>query len=312
MGTGCRGTVCLLDRIGGSGRSDRPAQLRRLGRSLDSNRCHRVYRNAGPVLQPAGTVFPTLCRGEKRHSGSRDQWTGRCDCVVRIATDDEQSRWKSRSSRHCPGEADSDPKRVYGEADSIQSTTQRVEAETDGSCEVYTVVGEQSSADAVLNMAVELGSDLIVTPFENDIEGPSPQVRELFESDFDVIAFRPGSLQTNLERMLVPVRKAGVIAQTMLGAASRIAGDTGWVSVCSCISRSSERYLTERMLSSLVETIQCPCETHVAQATIVEYLNAPKTTFCWSSLLVRTGALPPDRFHRPRSSGSTESTATSQ
>lgn len=172
-----------------------------------------------------------------------------------------------------PKESGSNSDRGKQETSSIQSVKQRIEAETDASCEVYTMIAEQSSADAVLNMAVELGSDLIVTPFENERQEPSSHVRELFKSDFDVIAFRPGNTETHWERVLVPIRKAGTIAQTMLGAARRIAGDTGRVSVCSCISRSSERRPTERMLSSLVETIRCPCETHVAQATIDDYLS---------------------------------------
>lgn len=172
-----------------------------------------------------------------------------------------------------PEASDSNSEIDKRNTDSIQSAKQRIETETNASCEVCTIMSEQSSADAVLNMAVELGSDLIVTPFENESDGPSPHVQELFKSDFDVIAYRPGNSEIHWKQVLVPVRKAGVIAQTMLGAARRIAGDTGRVSVCSCISRSSERRPTERMLSSLVETIRCPCETHVAQATIDEYLS---------------------------------------
>lgn len=156
---------------------------------------------------------------------------------------------------------------------SIHGVKERIESETRASCEIYTMVAEPSSADTILNMAVELGSDLVVTPLQKEHGRPLPQVQELFDSDFDVIAFQPGNSSTRWERVLVPVRKAGTIAQTMLGAARRVAGDTGRVSVCSCISRSSERRPTERMLSGLVETIRCPCETHVARATIDDYLS---------------------------------------
>lgn len=154
---------------------------------------------------------------------------------------------------------------------------QEVESDTNVLCEIVTVTKGKTESDTVLQAARELGCDAIVTPYEDGDEGPSPYVRDVFRGEVDTIAFRRGNDTTDWNRVLVPVRSAGAIAHTMLGLAWQFVGSTGRVSVCSCISRASERRTTERMLTTLVETVRCPCETHVARAGIEEYIaeNAP-------------------------------------
>ena len=57
----------------------------------------------------------------------------------------------------------------------------------------------------------------------------------------------------------------------MLDFARRLTDGSG-VTVGTCITRNAQRRSAERTLANLVETVRCPCETHVAQADIEEYL----------------------------------------
>lgn len=147
-----------------------------------------------------------------------------------------------------------------------------IETELDVSCEITITAEESSPASATLRAAGETGCDLVVAPYEETERGLSSYVRELFAGDVDAIALRAGDGRTSWNRVLVPVRRAGDVANSMLDFAQRLTDGDGWVSVCSCIDSGEERRTAERMLADLVETVGCACEIHVARADIEEYL----------------------------------------
>lgn len=157
--------------------------------------------------------------------------------------------------------------------DRLHEFEARIEAEIEVPCEIVVAVETNTPARTVLKTARETNCDLIVTAYEEGEDGLSPYVRQVFRGDIDAIVFRSVHGTTHWKRILVPVRVAGGIAHSMLDFARRLAGTEGWVSVCSCIAREGERRTAERTLADLVETVRCPCETHVARAAIEDYLS---------------------------------------
>ena len=154
--------------------------------------------------------------------------------------------------------------------DRLENIERRIESEIGVPCDIAVMAEEAATAETILTTAHETNCDLIVTPYGDGLEGSS-YFPGLFRGDIDTIAFRPIREQVEWQRILVSVRRAGDIAHSMLDFARRLAGDNG-VTVSTCIARDSERRSAERMLADLVETVRCPCETHVAQAAVEEYL----------------------------------------
>lgn len=152
----------------------------------------------------------------------------------------------------------------------MEELRNRIEDGIDVPCDIAVIAEETVTAGTILKTAHETNCDLIVTPYGEGVDGSS-HLSGLFHGDVDTIAFRSIRERARWQRVLVSVRRAGDIAHSMLDFARRLAGENG-VSVSTCITRNSERRSAERMLANLVETVRCPCETHVAQADLKEYL----------------------------------------
>lgn len=145
-------------------------------------------------------------------------------------------------------------------------------------CQVVVAVGQADSAATVLRTARETTCDLVVTPYEERHGGLSPYVRDLFRGDVDVLVHRSVDGETGWSNVLVPVRRAGDVAHAMIDFATRLARETGRVSVCHCLDGSANRREAEDMLADLVETVSGTLETRLSQASIESFLatNAPQ------------------------------------
>jgi hypothetical protein len=144
-------------------------------------------------------------------------------------------------------------------------------------CEV--VVAEGDPVTATLRAARDANCDLVVTPYEADGDLPAGYVRGLFDSSFDVVAFRSTTGRESWRRVLVPVSRPGDSAHAMIEFATRLAGAAGRVSVCTCIGREVERRAAENTLANLVETVSAEVETRVARSEVVEFIHANAASY---------------------------------
>jgi nucleotide-binding universal stress UspA family protein len=130
---------------------------------------------------------------------------------------------------------------------------------------------------AILQAAHDTNCDLIVTPYETDDDRLAPYIHELFGSDTDTLVHRCSNPDDpaggEWRDVLVPVRRAGDVAHKMIDFGTRLAGDSGRVSVCHCIGDERDRSDAERMLGNLAETADGNVETRVARADIVDFLT---------------------------------------
>ncbi|EJN58534.1 HPP family protein [Halogranum rubrum] len=139
-------------------------------------------------------------------------------------------------------------------------------------CEV--VVASGDPGQATIDTARTTNCDLIVTPYEADHGSLSPFVRTVFRGPYDAITFRSTTGTQRWKRILVTVSRPGDTAHAMIDFASRLAGRSGNVSVCTCISDEVERRPAETRLANLVETVDCSIETRVARADIRDFIQS--------------------------------------
>ncbi|WP_458209683.1 HPP family protein [Haladaptatus sp. NG-SE-30] len=162
-------------------------------------------------------------------------------------------------------------------ADRLETQAHRIRTRMGVPCEVVVAGDGKTSAKTVLKTAREVNCDLIVAPYEEKHGGLSPFVRGLFRGRIDAIAYRsaPDSEpRRRWKRVLVPVRRAGNTAHTMIDFARRLVGRSGSVSVCTCIDREAERRDTESTLADLVEAFSGSFETRVSRSNIEDFLAA--------------------------------------
>ncbi|WP_435155368.1 HPP family protein [Haladaptatus sp. DFWS20] len=162
-------------------------------------------------------------------------------------------------------------------ADRLEAQAHRIRTRMGVPCEVVVAGDGKTSAKTVLNTAREVNCDLIVTPYEEKHGALSPFVRGLFRGNVDAIAYRPGlesEPRRRWKRVLVPVRRAGNTAHTMIDFARRLVGRSGSVSVCTCIDREAERRTAESTLADLVEAFSGSFETRVSRSSIEDFLAA--------------------------------------
>lgn len=154
-------------------------------------------------------------------------------------------------------------------------------------CEVVVTADGTAPAKTITKTARETNCDLIVAPYEEEEGATANYLRRLFRGDRDVILFQPNERRranpddetgltsddrTRWRRIMVPVRTAGELAHVMIDFAHRLAGQSGSVSVCSCIVGESERRAAETTLANLIETFHGSFETRVSRSTIEEFL----------------------------------------
>ena len=139
-------------------------------------------------------------------------------------------------------------------------------------CEVVVARGEP--ATTTLETARASNCDLVVTPYEEDRGLLSEFVRSVFRGPVDTVAFRSETGKQRWRRVLVAVSRPGDSAHAMVDFATRLAGRSGSVSVCTCIDREVERRPAENTLSNVVEAVEGPIETRVARADVLDFLDA--------------------------------------
>lgn len=139
---------------------------------------------------------------------------------------------------------------------------------------VQTVVATGGSMAAMTRkVAHDTDCDLIAASYEERHGGLAPEVLELFECEMDVFVHRSANGQTEWSDALVPVRRAGDLAHSMLDFGSRLAGETGQLSIASCVGTERERRRAEEMLANLAETVDRAVETRVSMTTIETFLE---------------------------------------
>ncbi|GAA0226424.1 HPP family protein [Haladaptatus pallidirubidus] len=181
------------------------------------------------------------------------------------------------SSRDESTEAEAEAQAADVAADRLEAQAHRIRTRMGVPCEVVVAGDGKTPARTVLSTAREVNCDLIVAPYEKRHGGLSPFVRGLFRGNVDAIAYRPGldgNPRRRWKRVLVPVRRAGNTAHTMIDFARRLVGRSGSVSVCTCIDREAERRATESTLADLVEAFSGSFETRVSRSSIEDFLSA--------------------------------------
>ncbi len=162
---------------------------------------------------------------------------------------------------------------VSGAVSTIESQASTIETQLGVPCEVVVAAdGERSHAKTVIQTAHKANCDLIAAPYETSHGTVTQFIRELFGSDIDVIAHRSSTDRTRWRRVLVPVRGTSGTSHSMVDFATRLAGETGQVSVGTCITSTRERRMAEDRLADLVETFDGNIETRVSQSSIEKFL----------------------------------------
>ncbi|QSG12220.1 Nucleotide-binding protein, UspA family [Halapricum desulfuricans] len=162
-------------------------------------------------------------------------------------------------------------------AATLESRAERIERDVGVPCEVVVAAGSRSRARTISRTARETGCDLIVASYETDNGDLAPSVRELFESDIDVLVHRSADERARWSRVLVLVRRASDVAHAMIDFATRLTGDD--VSLCRCIDAERERRDAEEMLANLAGTADGNVETRVARDDVVSFLEANAAQF---------------------------------
>lgn len=139
-------------------------------------------------------------------------------------------------------------------------------------CEVVVASGDPGRV--TIETARTTNCDLVVSPYEANRGSLSPFVRTVFRGPYDAIAFRSTTGIQRWKRILVTVSRPGDTAHAMLDFASRLAGRSGSVSVCTCIDDEVERRPAETRLANLVETVDCAVETRVARADVRDFIGS--------------------------------------
>lgn len=196
-----------------------------------------------------------------------------------------------------------------GARDRLEDLATRIETEDGVSCEVAANDAEIDSwENPIRRLARETNADLVVVPYETDDgERLARFIRRLFRSDVDVIVARLSGSRARWSRVLVSVHRAGRIAHAMVEYARQLAGESGRVSICTCISDERERRAAETMCANLAEAFAGEFETRVANEPVESYLadNGPRYDLvCVGAATDRAPAsrfLSPPTFQRLRS-----------
>ncbi|MHB9287789.1 HPP family protein [Halobacteriales archaeon Cl-PHB] len=159
----------------------------------------------------------------------------------------------------------------------LERRAQAIETQVGVPCQVIVAADGTSPAGTVRQAATQANCDLIAVPYESQHGSVTPFIQGLFRGDVDVLVHRSVDGRTDWRRIMVPVRKPGDVAHSMIDFALRLARKTGRVSVANCIDSEDRRRQADGMLENLVETFEGNIETRVSGAAIQEFLagNAP-------------------------------------
>ena len=188
-----------------------------------------------------------------------------------LADVDAEALAASRRSEPAPDSlTPEDATRVREAADRLNATASRLRTRVGVPCEVVVAAGDP--AVTTLETARETNCDLLVTPYETANGRLSSYVRSVLGGPIDAIAHRSTG-KSHWRRVFVPVSRPGDTANAMMDFATRLAGEWGSVSACTCISREVERRGAENRLANIVEAFDAPIETRVARAAVTEFIE---------------------------------------
>lgn len=173
-----------------------------------------------------------------------------------------------------------------------------VEAAVDVTCDVVEEPGSGDRARRISRLARETNCGLVVVPYEADGDALAPWIRQLFDSDLDVVV-ADVETETTWTRQLVAVRRAGRLSHAMVEYARRLAGDDGRISIGTSIDDERERRAAETMCANLAEAFPGPFETRVANAPFEAFVErtADRHDMLW--LGAGTDRSRPSRFVSP-------------
>ena len=154
----------------------------------------------------------------------------------------------------------------------LEERAARVRRDVGVPCEVVVAAGDPVAT--LRRAAAETGCDLVATPYEADDDGASAFVRAVFQGPLDAVAFRSVGEGDRWRRVLVLMARPGDSAHAMVDFATRLARDSGSVSVCTCIGSERERRPAEARLANVVETVDGPVETRVARSDVESFVDA--------------------------------------
>jgi len=161
-------------------------------------------------------------------------------------------------------------------SESVATLEQRaadIETQVGVPCQVVVATAGGSPERTVLRTARQANCDLVATPTEADDGGVDQFARDLFGGDVDVLVHRSRNGRSRWRRVLVLVRGASGVAHNMIDFATRLAGETGEVSVGTCVDTERERRQAEDVLADLVGTVQGTVETRVSRSSVAELLE---------------------------------------
>ncbi len=147
-----------------------------------------------------------------------------------------------------------------------------IETQVGVPCQVVVATSGSAPAETVLRTARQANCDLVAATYETEYGSVSGFIGGLFRSERDVVVHRSHRRHTRWERILVPVRGASGVAHSMIDFATRLAGESGEVSVGTCVTTERERRRAEETLADLVEPFEGDIETRVSQSPIEEFL----------------------------------------
>ncbi|WP_435118694.1 universal stress protein [Halolamina sp. C58] len=165
---------------------------------------------------------------------------------------------------------EADAERVREAAERLDGMAERLRTDYGVPCEVIVASGDPAAT--VLDTADRANCDLVITPYETEEGALSPYVRRVLSGPVDAIVHRSTGT-TDWRRVMVPIARPGDTAHAMVDFASRLAGDDGRVSVCTCIDADGSRRGAEHRLANVVEAFDGPVETRVARAEITTYIE---------------------------------------
>jgi len=165
---------------------------------------------------------------------------------------------------------EADAERVRRAADRLDAVADELRTRAGIPSDVVVAAGDP--ARTTLDTARRTNCDLIVTPYEEEYGALSPFVRQVLSGPVDAVAHRSTG-ERRWRRVLVPVSRPGDSAHAMVDFATRLAGRSGRVSACTCISRELERRSAEQRLANVVEAFDAPIETRVARAEVTEFIR---------------------------------------
>ncbi|QKY20180.1 HPP family protein [Halolamina sp. CBA1230] len=163
-----------------------------------------------------------------------------------------------------------DAERVREAAERLDELAEELRAEYGVPCEVIVASGDPAAT--VIDTADRANCDLVITPYETEDGALAPYVRNVLSGPIDAIVHRSTGT-TDWRRVMVPIARPGDTAHAMVDFATRLAGEHGRVSVCTCIDAEGSRRAAEHRLANVVETFDGPVETRVARAEITDYIE---------------------------------------